>query len=100
MFQPVTYSKTGLALHWDWNPTPLHDAATVLFKINRQGHATADSLLEYIQTHASRMIEDSPTIVGTGGWYVTMFFNDQMEALCSVTLMPYSVRMYLENKED
>lgn len=97
-------SKRFVRIDWKWSS--IETAAKVLFEINRNDHKSEQHLRNYIidlaTNHAITCIAENkePTIMGTGGWYVS-FFRESSEDYShgvEVTLMPYAVEKYLEKQ--
>jgi len=90
----------------DWKFSSVEKTAKVLFKINRNGHISVENLRNYIINCATNYAMDcvtnneKPTIMGTGGWYVSFFETESSDYShgVEVTLMPYAVEKYLENQ--
>ena len=98
-------SNRFVRLDWKWSSIDI--AAKVLFKINRNGHTSEESLrnyiIDYATNHAITCIanNEQPTILGTGGWYVSFYKTESSEDYShgvEVTLMPYTVEKYLESQ--
>ena len=98
-------SNRFVRLDWKWSSVDL--AAKVLFKINPNRHKSEENLRNYIIDYATNHAIDcvakneQPTILGTGGWYVTFYKTESNEDFShgvEVTLMPYAVEKYLESQ--
>lgn len=97
-------SNRFVRLDWKWSS--VDTAVKVLFKINRNGHKSEENLrnyiIDYATNHAISCIanNEQPTILGTGGWYVSFYKTDSEDYShgVEVTLMPYAVEKYLESQ--
>lgn len=87
----------------DWQYSGLDDCVNVLMQINRLGSPNAESKANYIRTIAynyaveCELKGEVPTIIGTGGWYVSFIpaESDEYDYNVEVTLMPYTVAKHL-----
>ena len=103
---PATFnSKRFVRLNWKWSS--VDTAAKVLFKINPNNHKSEENLrnyiIDYATNHAITSIanNEQPSILGTGGWYVSFYQTESDEDYShgvEVTLMPYAVEKYLESQ--
>jgi hypothetical protein len=88
----------------NWNYTGIENTAKVLMKINRNGHQNEETMMNYIRTIAynyackCELDGETPTMVGTGGWYVTFVpaESEEYDYEVEVTLMSYVVAKYFE----
>ena len=103
----MSYTSTSNKfIRLDWKYSSAELAAKIIFKINPNGHSTWQNCLNYIVDLSTRHAMDcvangeQPTIMGTGGWYVSFFETESSDYShgVEVTLMPYAVEKYLENQ--
>lgn len=86
-----------------WEYSGLEDTVNVLMMINRNGHQNAETMSSYIRTLAYNYVcrceleGDTPSMTGTGGWYVTFIpaESEEYDYEVEVTLMPYVVAKHL-----
>ena len=80
---------------WD---NSLQQTAEVLFVINRGGHASVESLRDYIKFLAEKELK-APGYMGTGGWYVSSYrpeWADGDTLYMLTTVMAYTIQRYLD----
>jgi hypothetical protein len=95
-------AQTNPRIKWDFSG--LVDAVRVIFAINRNGHTSESSLESYIMSLATKYAMDcksrgeTPTMTGTGGWFVTFipYEDEEYDYVVEVTLMSYVIAKYLE----
>jgi hypothetical protein len=96
-------TQTIPSIKWDYSG--LVDAVRVIFAINKNGHTSESSLESYIMSLATKYAMDcksrgeTPTMTGTGGWYVTFipYEDGEYDYNVEVTLMSYVIAKYLEH---
>ena len=89
----------------NWKDSSIEDAAEVIYRINPNDHNSVESVQSYIMSMTTRYVnqqitnDDLVIFNGTGGWYVTLGPDPEngYDYWAEVTLMPYTVKMYLNN---
>ena len=87
-----------------WCEKDLKLVTKILMKINRCNHQDPESMANFIKSIAynyavrQEKMGYAPSMVGTGGWYVTFIQgeSEDFNYVAEVTLMPYVVAKHLE----
>jgi hypothetical protein len=93
-------NMTNIITNYVWDENSLEYTAQILLITNpgKMG-TTVEQVKDYIQGMAERELK-KPSYMGTGGWYVTSYrpdWADENTLHMLTTLMPYSIKRYLES---